>query len=168
MNLLNLNFSDFSETARVWLYLADKRMTKDEAMELADSAEEFADNWQSHRKGVKATSLFIEDQVLVFLVEDSDTSIGGCSIDSSVNFVKELGSKYNVDFFNRMLCAYIGEEGLKVIPTNQINDSVDNGDLENETLVLNTIIKSRIELENDLFISLESSWYKRFVKKELC
>jgi hypothetical protein len=38
----------------------------------------------------------------VLVADESSTKASGCSIDSSVRFIKEIGSKLKIDFFNRL------------------------------------------------------------------
>jgi hypothetical protein len=44
----------------------------------------------------------LNEFTVVFVVDQSITSASGCSVDSSVRFVKELGKELEIDFFNRL------------------------------------------------------------------
>ena len=46
----------------------------------------------------------------------------GCSIDSSVRFIKELGKELQVDFFNRLSVLIEKEGELKRIHFNQLDE----------------------------------------------
>jgi hypothetical protein len=55
------------------------------------------------------------NQLIVLSVDDSSLGASGCSIDSSVKFIKELGTELKVDFFNRMYVLISnGEETQRV------------------------------------------------------
>jgi hypothetical protein len=46
-------------------------------------------------------------------VDQSEASASGCSVDSSVRLVKELGKELEVDFFNRMQVVVENQEGQR-------------------------------------------------------
>jgi hypothetical protein len=41
------------------------------------------------------------------MVDERKAGVSGCSTDSSVRFIKSLGEKYKVDFFNRTNLAFV-------------------------------------------------------------
>jgi hypothetical protein len=58
--------------------------------------------WKAHGKSLNCNGTILFSQYLILSVDEDIESASGCSIDSSVRFVKLLGSELNVDFFNRM------------------------------------------------------------------
>jgi hypothetical protein len=58
--------------------------------------------WKAHGKSLNCNGTILFSQYLILSVDEDIESASGCSIDSSVRFVKLLGSELNADFFNRM------------------------------------------------------------------
>ncbi|MFT7344817.1 MAG: hypothetical protein ACI9XP_001406 [Lentimonas sp.] len=94
-------FSNFTDEARVWVYQADKILPKEYEGEIQQAITEFVAKWAAHGAKLTATGAKISDYHIAFCVE-GDVAASGCSIDSSVKFVKSLGEELNIDFFNRL------------------------------------------------------------------
>lgn len=168
MNNFQTDLSMFSDKARVWLYIADRKLSSEESDLIKNNAIKFCVDWKSHGSAVEARSIWMEDQILLFIVDEEEAVLGGCSIDSSVRFVKEHGAHFGIDFFNRLLCAYRIDNDLKIAPVNELSKLEENEVLNLETLVYNTLIKTKMELENDFLIPLKKSWYARYLKEKVC
>lgn len=101
------NFSqlieDFSPSSRVWYYLADQTFDGTESDYIQSRIDEFVSiQWKSHGAKLNATGVLLNNQLIALSVDDNSLDASGCSIDSSVKFIKELGAELNVDFFNRL------------------------------------------------------------------
>ena len=72
-------------------------------------------HWKSHGAKLNATGILLHNKIIALSVDDSSLGASGCSIDSSVKFIKELGAELKVDFFNRMyVLIFNGEETQRV------------------------------------------------------
>jgi hypothetical protein len=95
-------FPNLPEHSRVWLYLADRKLDATEAHFLNEKLKLFLDSWAAHNKKLTCDGTLLFSQYLILAVNEDVESASGCSIDSSVRFVKSLGQELNVDFFNRL------------------------------------------------------------------
>ena len=84
--------------ARVWVYQANRELTNEETCELHAAAYKFTRQWHSHKEPVQGTASVFFNRFLIIAAAEQNQQLGGCSIDSTVHFVKELGAKYNIDF----------------------------------------------------------------------
>ena len=76
---------------------------------------EFVSRWAAHGKKLSAQGDILLDRFVVLSIDESAVGASGCSIDSSVHFLKELGKQLSVDLFNRMkLYVLQGEEILHI------------------------------------------------------
>ena len=100
-NFKNL-FSELPNESRVWLYLANRKLDNTELVFAEEQLSVFLSGWKAHGKNLKSNGAFLFSQYLVLSVDEDVESASGCSIDSSVHFVKSLGAQLNVDFFNRL------------------------------------------------------------------
>jgi len=114
------NFSkliqDFSPTSRIWYYLADRTFDGTESDYIQSKIDEFVTvHWKSHGAKLNATGILLHNQLIALSVDDNSFGASGCSIDSSVKLIKELGTELKVDFFNRMyVLIFNGEETQRV------------------------------------------------------
>jgi len=95
-------FPNLPAHSRIWLYLADKKLDATEAQYVNEQMHHFLSNWAAHNKKLTCEGTLLFNQYLILAVNEDIESASGCSIDSSVRFVKSLGAELNVDFFNRI------------------------------------------------------------------
>ncbi len=116
--LQNFNklIENFSPSSRVWYYLADRTFDGTESDYIQNRLDEFVTiYWKSHGAKLSATGILLHYQLIALSVDDSSLGASGCSIDSSVKFIKELGAELKIDFFNRMyVLVSNGDETLRV------------------------------------------------------
>lgn len=103
--------SGFDESSRLWVYLADRKLTDREVNLIEAELDYFTKDWTAHGKDLKAVGKIVLDHFVVLAVDESHAGATGCSIDTSVKFLKNLGQKLHVDFFNR-LQLMIEEKGV--------------------------------------------------------
>jgi len=94
-------FEQFSDTAKIWIYQSDRSLSETEQLAIQHQLEEFVVQWTAHGAKLQAEAKVISDYHIALVVENS-VQASGCSIDSSVRFIKDVGSKYNINFLNRL------------------------------------------------------------------
>ncbi|RYY82726.1 MAG: hypothetical protein EOO15_22535, partial [Chitinophagaceae bacterium] len=103
---MNLEFThllpdNFAPDSRVWIYQSNRRLMLSEALDLETELEAFCESWRSHGAKVQAYGNLLFGQFLLLMADERAAGVSGCSTDSSVHFVQEMGKRFNVDFFNR-------------------------------------------------------------------
>jgi len=158
---------DFSPKSKVWIYQSSRLLTLSEALNAEQEINDFCASWTTHGSKVSAFGTLFFGQFVV-LISDDSTAPSGCSTDSSVRFVKELGNQFNVDFFDRTTLAFIIKDKIQLLPLNQLGYAVENKFLDAETLYFNNLVLNKEQLENDWIIPIKNSWLaKRLPKNEL-
>jgi len=109
-------FPELSDNSRVWLYLANRKLDATELHYASEKLFEFLSTWKAHGKSLTCNATILFSQYLVISVDEEIVSASGCSIDSSVHFVKSLGNELKVDFFNRMnVLSYANESEIRAV-----------------------------------------------------
>ncbi len=142
-NFKNL-FPELPDHSRVWLYLANRKLDSTELHYAEEQLQSFLKSWAAHGKNLFCDGRFLFDQYLVLVVDEKQESASGCSIDSSVRFVKSLGNELGVDFFNRM--NVLEFDGEKTNTTNYFEA------IEKKRTFLNPLIESLSELRGSWLI----------------
>ena len=137
-----------------------------EAMEIEALINKFCGEWQSHGDEVKAYGNLFFGQFLVLMADESHTTVGGCSTDSSVRFVKELGNQLKVDFFDRNNLAFFIKDKVQLLPMNQLQYAFENNFINPETLYFNNTVLTKSEMESNWIIPVKASWIARRLKIE--
>ena len=148
---MNLQFqpllpADFSPDSRVWIYQCNRLFSLSEAIEIENEISGFCEGWNSHGADVTSYGNLFFGQFLVLMADESKTGVSGCSTDSSVRFVKQLGEKYGVDFFNRTNLAFFVKNKIEVIPMSQVTYALENGFINGDTVYFNNTVQTKEEL----------------------
>lgn len=156
----------FAPTSRVWIYQSSRLFTMTEALDIEALINKFCGEWQSHGDDVLAYGNLFFGQFLVLMADESKTTVGGCSTDSSVRFIKQLGQQFNVDFFDRNGLAFIVKDKVQILPMNQLQYAFENNFINSETLYFNNTVLTKAEMESNWIIPVKDSWIARRLKIE--
>lgn len=150
--------------SRVWIYGAERALSEVEVITIRAELQDFVANWVSHRRELDAAADVLHDRFLVIAVDESKAEASGCSIDGSVRFLQELGARLGIDFFNRMIFSYRDDAGaIHTVPREEFKVRYKAGQLENETIVFDPLVKELGELRQIFERPLEDSWHSRMV-----
>jgi hypothetical protein len=86
----------------VWVYTANRELSVSEQDAITAKLEPFISGWAAHGHGLLGKSIIIKNRFVILAVDESNATASGCSIDTSVRFIKELGQELNIDFFDRL------------------------------------------------------------------
>lgn len=155
---------NFSPKSKVWVYQSSRPFGIGEALEIEEQLQKFCADWRSHGDKVAAYANLFFGQFLVLMADETEVSVGGCSTDSSVRFVKSLEQQFRVDFFDRGNLTFIIKDKIQVLPLNQLQYAWDNGFINADTLYFNNTVQTREELEKGWIIPVKDSWLARKLK----
>ena len=154
----------FASESRVWVYQSNRLFTLSEALELEEQLNKFSAEWRSHGAKVNAYANLFFGQFVVLMADETEAGVSGCSTDSSVRFIKELGDQFKVDFFNRTNLAFVSKDKIQLLPLNQLTYAFENGFIDEDTLFFNNVVQNKAELENNWIIPVKNSWLKSRLK----
>lgn len=157
------SFSDFPPDTRVWIYQSDKPIPTGTVEELRTVVNQFAQNWVSHNRQLRAHGDVLHNRFILLAVDESQADASGCSIDKSVHFLKQVEQQLGVDLFDRMTFAWMDGEEVKTATSGIFSQLYQSGNISDETLVFDNLVKTKGELEEKWLKPLNQSWHKRFV-----
>jgi hypothetical protein len=166
---MNLEFKhllpqDFDQQSRVWIYQSNRLFMLSEALEMEEEIEKFCASWQAHGAKVTAYGNLFFGQFLVLMADERATGVSGCSTDSSVRFVKDLGQRFRADFFDRTSLAFFIKDKIQVLPLNQLQYAFENGFINEDTLYFNNTVTSKEAMEKEWIQPVKESWLGRRLK----
>jgi hypothetical protein len=118
-------FQDFSLSSRVWVYASNRALNSTESTYVQDEINEFVKQWATHGKELVAKGAVLFDRFIILTVDEQKVGASGCSIDSSVHFVKALGKELNVNFFDRLNLYIINDQEIKQIHISEMVNFAD-------------------------------------------
>jgi hypothetical protein len=150
--------------ARVWIYQSNRPFTESEAEIIKRRSASFADSWTAHKKELKASAELIYNRFLILAVDEKEAAASGCSIDSSVHFVKSLEAGLNVSFFDRLSFAFKKNDHVEALSKDEFEKAISEGIITQDTIVFNNLVQTKKELDERWEIPLKDSWHKQLME----
>jgi hypothetical protein len=157
-----VSFDDISAEARIWIYQADRSLSTHEVVAIEDSGRTFGETWEAHGKTLHASVKVFHGQFLVIAVDEQINMTTGCSIDSSVAFVRKIASEYELDLFDRTKIAFMVNNEVHLTPMNNIKSQVQDGKITKDTSTFNNLLIDKKSLEEQWLIPAENTWLAKY------
>lgn len=151
-------FSTLPGNAKLWVYQASRDLTETDKEIITADTKRFIESWTAHQANLKAGFEILHNLFVVIAVDESFNNASGCSIDAKVNFVKGLGAKTGIDFFNRLRVAFIRDEHVEHAPINAILEELNNGSINQDVIVFNNMVTTVNEFQKSWKLPLKESW----------
>ncbi len=156
-------FDQLPDHARIWIYQADRTFTEEESDQISDRLRSFCEEWNAHRQPLNSSFDIQHDRFIILSVDEGVNAASGCSIDSSVAVIREIGQKFNVEMFNRLAQALIVDGDVQVKPLPIVKKELSEELISEDTKVFNNLVKNKAEFESAWVLPLTDSWLSRFV-----
>lgn len=153
-------FNTLRPESKLWIYQADRRLTAEERERISEKLREFTGEWLVHGAPLQASFEIRFDQ---FILVAADDSASGCSIDSSVRVMKEIGALTGIDFFNRNLVAFRKGEEISLIDLTLLKSELQKGNWNEESLVFNNAISTLRDVNERWLVPAGTTWLKRYI-----
>ncbi len=153
------------DTAKVWVYQSHRPFTADENTHIESVLSEFMQAWKSHGDALHADFAVLYDYFIVLGVDESVSGASGCSIDSSVKVIKELGATLGIDLLDKSQIAYQTANDANEIHTidfRKVKEAVTSSIIKKDTLVYNNQVTSLGELKQSWLLKAEQTWMAKY------
>ncbi len=152
--------NQLSATSKVWVYQSSRKFTDAETLLINEKIKGFVNQWTAHKLEVTGDGALLYNRFVVLMADETEVGVSGCSVDSSVNFVRSLGSEFGVNFFDRWLIAYKKGEEVLSCPRAEFEQLVLSGEVHDETTVFNNLVQTKADFEAKWQIPYKQSWLK--------
>ena len=156
-------YNEMPDTARVWIYQAQKAFSDATVASLNPQLDQFVAAWTSHNNALKAWGGILHNQFIVIMVDESQAGASGCSIDKSVAFVKNIEQTTGINLFDRLTFTYLEGAEVRSAHKDEFEQLYQKGEINDQTLVFNNLVKNKAELDHSWTVALSDSWHKNFV-----
>jgi len=153
--------------ARVWIYQSNRELSTDETLEIENKLAHFTENWTAHNQQLLATAFINYNRFIVLMVDESQSGASGCSIDKSVNFIKEIEKDYQIDLFDRLHIAYKLDYKVDSLSASEFEKLIKAGIVNQETIVFNNLVNTKLELATNWELPINRSWHKDYFSSAL-
>lgn len=153
----------FDPQSKVWIYQSSRLFAMSEALQIEEILHNFVGTWNSHGTPVKGYANLLFGQFIIFIADESATTVSGCSTDSSVHIIKQLETACKVSLFDRQSLAFVVKDKLQIIPLQQLEYSLQNNFLTIDTLYFNNTVLTLQALQTEWLVPIKNSWLAKVV-----
>jgi len=159
-------FQEMPPEARVWIYQADRKFTREQQELIETEAASFIERWTAHGEKLRGAFSIFYDRFLIISVDESFNQASGCSIDSSVHFIKELESKLELNLLDRQI-AILKQNGtdkpeveLEQLPL--IRQKINAGYIDGNTIIFNNTVTNKKDFLSQWEVEAKNSWMAKY------
>lgn len=142
------------DNSRVWFFGSDRLLNDEEKRSLSIELQEFVSSWKAHGAELAASFEILHDCILIVAVDESVTPPTGCSIDKVFKLLEKQASNW----FNRLLIWRAFCNTAKIYTVDELQLALEAGEVDRDTIIINSRVRSLTEVRKSLYISINDSW----------
>lgn len=147
------------DSSRLWIYQSNRKLKADEAAQIENKARDFVSEWTAHKQNLNASVQVLHHSFLMLMVDESQTGASGCSIDSSVRFIKQLEQEFDLNFFDRLNFAFANEgSDIFFVKKAEIKEAFNKGKISAESFYFNNLVGTLGEFKSNWQQRFKDSW----------
>ena len=158
-----VDYDSISEDAKVWIYPSSRKFYDTEIEEIENKIKNFVENWKSEDENFKVSYQFLYKRFIIFFADDELSPVSNLDIDVMVSFILELQSDYEVTLLDKMNVCFKQGEFVQYKELKELKTLLKNKAVTEKTIVFDNLITNKFDFENYWEISMEESWYNRFL-----
>lgn len=163
MNKLN----DLPANSRIWMYASLKDLSESQINDIENKVELFLNEWDAHGKKLEGAFGIFHKRFLVLAANESATQASGCSIDKSTGVFREIENQYQLGLLEKGLVFFESNGEIKHIHFSQLEKVIEDGLMNDKTIVYDTTISTLQDLQDNFRTALENTWMKRYLKQKM-
>ncbi len=158
-----VNFESLEDTSRVWIYQSRRSFYEKEIDIITAKVESFIAEWKRHGEGLKASYQLKYNQFIILAVDEDYNEVSGCSIDSSVNLMKQFERAFNIDLTNKLNVSFKDNNNINIVSLTDFQNFVKENRITSNTVVFNNMVSTKADLAENWEVTAGESWHKRFL-----
>ena len=148
-------FNHFSPDSRVWLFIANQKLSSSQFEQLHLQFSNFCETWKSHGTPLHGEIKCIHDQLIAFGVNQQN--LCGRSVDALIRFVRDTEGSLGLDLLNRSRMGYLKNDVFSTFFFHEMKNYKLINSISTTTMITNNFIEKNRE---ELFIPLCQSPFK--------
>lgn len=155
-------FDELPESARVWIFAADRALAEGEERRLLDAVDAFLEGWKAHGTPLRGGRRWRDGRFLVVGVDEDAAPPSGCSIDALVRVLKEEERELDISLLDHGRVFYREGGEIRRASRAEFRRLAEEGRVGPETAVFDTSIVRMERLRDGAFETpARESWHGR-------
>jgi hypothetical protein len=161
--MMFVDYSEISNEAKVWVYPSSRKFYATEIAEIEQKIKTFVENWKPDDENFKASYQFLYNRFIVFIADTENSTLTNTDIDTSVSFILELQETYKVELLDKMNVCFKQGEFVQYKELKDFKKIVKKRAVTGKTIIFDNLITNNNDFKNFWEITIEESWYNRFL-----
>ncbi|MCF6167798.1 ABC transporter ATPase [Lutibacter sp.] len=157
-----INFENLPDTSKVWIYQSNREFSDNEIEIIKTKLDSFLENWQGHGDDLKASYQLKYNHFIILAVDEKFNEVSGCSIDASVNLIKQFEKEFKLDLTNKLNISFKVNNNINIVSLADFQHYAKQGKIDLNTVVFNNMAASKADFMNNWEVIAAKSWHKRF------
>jgi len=149
---------------RIWIYQSNRELTAEETQKTTEKLEGFTKQWAAHGKQLAARAEVRFNRFIILFLNEALEAASGCSIDSSVRFLKGIENELQIDLFDRMQIAYRKDDKIEAVSRIGFEKLIDEGKINEDIIVFDNTVANSSELVSRWEVPMKNSWHAKVFK----
>lgn len=158
-----VHFDSLEDSSKIWIYQSNREFSENEVAEISLDLENFIGIWKRHGDDLKASYQIKYNQFIVIAVDENYNNVSGCSIDASVNLIKQFEKKFAVDLTNKLNVSFKDSNNINVVSLADFQNYAKQQKITSNTVVFNNMITNKGDFEQNWEVIADKSWHKSFL-----
>jgi len=153
-------------SSRIWLYVASRELTHEEAAFVSGQLHQFTSSWMAHGSTLNAQGALLLRQIVVLALDETNQQASGCSIDASVAVIRSFSdgcpSLSDVDLLDRSQVIYLSGPDDELWQRAKLHDfwaMRKAGNLTDAAIIFDSTVTQLGALRSDGTKALSDSWH---------
>jgi len=156
-----VNFKSLSGTSKIWIYQSNREFSENEIEIIKTKLESFIEKWQRHGEDLKASYQLKYNHFIILAVDEKFNEVSGCSIDASVNLIKQFEKEFKLDLTNKLNISFKVNNNINIVSLSDFQHYAKQGKINLNTIVFNNMVASKADFINNWEVIADKSWHKR-------
>lgn len=152
---------EISNKSKVWVYQSDRPFSSNEESRISDILNNFISQWEAHGSKLAAKAEIRYNRFIILMVDEEHAGATGCSIDKSVNLMRQIEDRFDLNLLNRFNIAYRDENGISSRNRDEFEALIVDGKITAHTLVFNNLVQTVEELGSTWEVPFKNSWHAK-------
>lgn len=155
-----IDFASLPDSARVWVYGADKPLSPDATGLLLEETDRFLKGWKAHGVDLHSARDWSDDRFLTIAVDQEREGASGCSIDVLFRALKGLEKQLGANLVTSGLVYFRGRDGqIRAVTRDEFTDLAGKGEIDGQTEVFDLSVTTLGEWRGRFRSKVEDSWH---------
>jgi hypothetical protein len=158
-----VDYTSISNDAKVWVYPSSRKFYPTEIEEIEQKVKQFVESWKPEDENFKVSYQLLYNRFIILVADDTETSLTNADMDASVSFILQLQETYKVELLDKMNACFKQGEYVQYKDLKDFKKLLKNKAVTAKTIIFDNLINNKEDLENFWEITIENSWYNRYL-----